>query len=127
MARARYEREREGMLKAAKDYRANNRELVKAWSKRWRQENPAKKKQNRIRYKGNVKQATPQWADFTLMNLVYKEAKALTQSTGIQHDVDHIVPLKGRTVCGLHCEANLQVLTHTDNMAKLNTVWPDMW
>ena len=78
-------------------------------------------------YKGNVKQATPKWASFELMNLVYKQAKHLTVTTGIQHDVDHIVPLKGRTVCGLHCEANLRAIPHEENLAKSNSVWPQMW
>lgn len=91
------------------------------------QENPAKRKASRMRYKGNVKQATPTWANFNLMNHIYKHAKSLTQSTGIQHDVDHIVPLKGRTVCGLHCEANLQPIPHEDNMVKRNKSWPNMW
>lgn len=127
VANSRYILKKESITQLAALYRAQNRELLRLKAHEWKQNNPAKRKQNRMRYKGNVKQATPSWSDFALMDIVYKEAKALTQSTGIQHDVDHIVPLKGRTVCGLHCEANLQVLTHSDNLSKLNIIWPDMW
>jgi hypothetical protein len=41
--------------------------------------------------------------------------------------VDHIVPLVHPRVCGLHCEHNLAVITETENLAKSNHYWPDMW
>jgi hypothetical protein len=40
--------------------------------------------------------------------------------------VDHIVPLQSEIVCGLHGEANLQLLTETENKVKSNKLWPDM-
>jgi hypothetical protein len=54
------------------------------------------------------------------MSRMYLEAWRLTLNTGIVHHVDHIVPLKSPTVCGLHCEANLRVLQKTDNLKKGN-------
>ena len=51
---------------------------------------------------------------------MYKEAQRLTKVTGEQYDVDHIIPLKGAAVCGLHVPWNLQVLKHADNMRKSN-------
>jgi len=41
-------------------------------------------------------------------------------------EVDHIVPLKSSTVCGLHTQANLQILPSVDNSRKGNHWWPDM-
>lgn len=120
-----YCRECQSILK--KQYRLNNYDTVTLASRLYMANNPSKKKANRLRYKHNITNATPSWADHTLMNEVYNLSKQLTKSTGIQHDVDHIVPIKGRTVCGLHCQSNLQAIPHSDNMAKLNKIWPDQW
>lgn len=61
-----------------------------------------------------VRQAQPQWADPDAIALIYLEA----QRKGMH--VDHIVPLKGKTVCGLHVESNLQLLQPTENLRKRN-------
>jgi hypothetical protein len=66
--------------------------------------------------------ATPAWANFDAIRAIYKEAAWLTELTDTRHEVDHIYPLQGKTVCGLHCEANLQILTKTENIRKSNRV-----
>jgi 5-methylcytosine-specific restriction endonuclease McrA len=53
---------------------------------------------------------------------IYAEARRLTDATGIMHHVDHIIPLHGRLVSGLHVENNLQILTAHDNLRKGNRV-----
>jgi 5-methylcytosine-specific restriction endonuclease McrA len=67
-----------------------------------------------------IKQATPPWADINAIQLTYVKAQELTKQTGIPHEVDHIIPLKGKHVSGLHVEANLQVLTECENQSKTN-------
>ena len=53
--------------------------------------------------------------DLELCIPFYAEARRLTRETGVQHHVDHKIPLsKG----GLHCQNNLQVLTASENIAK---------
>lgn len=61
------------------------------------------------------------WADRRAMAAFYHEARRLTAKTGIVHEVDHIVPLVGEYVSGLHVETNLQVLPKDMNRKKSNT------
>lgn len=62
--------------------------------------------------------ATPPWANKKAIRAIYAEAKRLTNETGIPHEVDHIVPIQGAKVCGLHVEHNLQILTKVKNVQK---------
>jgi len=59
--------------------------------------------------------ALPSWANLKAIAAIYKESKLLREQTGIVYHVDHIIPLQHPLVCCLHCEANLQILTETEN------------
>lgn len=65
-------------------------------------------------------QRTPKWADKDKIAEFYEEAKRVTRETGIRHDVDHVVPLRGKHVSGLHVHTNLQVIPHIENVRKRN-------
>lgn len=62
----------------------------------------------------------PRWADATAIRQIYAAARALSRATGTQHHVDHIYPLQGRLVSGLHVAGNLQILPGADNCRKSN-------
>jgi hypothetical protein len=64
--------------------------------------------------------ATPPWADKNQIDQLYIEARKLTLETGIQHEVDHIIPVKHPLVCGLHVETNLRILSGPVNNKKSN-------
>lgn len=56
--------------------------------------------------------ATPSWANLDIIKEIYRNAEGM--------HVDHIIPLQGELVCGLHVESNLQYLTPEENLAKGN-------
>jgi hypothetical protein len=68
-------------------------------------------------------QATPKWLTYTQkkeIRSLYIIAQTSTKITGVKYVVDHIVPLVGDTVCGLHVPWNLQIMTQEDNLLKSN-------
>lgn len=62
----------------------------------------------------------PSWASDLCIAAVYSIAERLRQSTGVKFAVDHVIPLQGRRVSGLHVRDNLQILTSSDNSRKFN-------
>jgi hypothetical protein len=80
---------------------------------------------NAVRY-ARKKKAVPEWADLQDIASFYETSIAVGMLTGEWHEVDHIVPLNSKLVCGLHCPANLRVIPATQNQSKGNRYWPDM-
>lgn len=73
--------------------------------------------------RARIRKATPNWLteDQRLeMRSLYEKARQLTIDTGTQYEVDHIVPLKGKDVCGLHVPWNLEIITQVKNLEKGN-------
>lgn len=125
--RLRYLQESERIKKKAAEYSKANPERVRGYKAKWKQNNRHKTREYRF-VRGNAqRQAIPSWANRAAMVAIYREARELSKTTGVEHHVDHIVPILSEFVCGLHCEANMQVLDAFSNQSKLNRWWPDMW
>ena len=78
-----------------------------------------------VRYGVNlIKYLTPPWANKTVIKQIYQEAKRMTAESGIQYEVDHIFPLRGQLVCGLHIETNLRIISRAENNSKTNYYLP---
>jgi hypothetical protein len=96
---------------------------AKARVRAWKQTHPASVLADvRVRQTRKLN-ATPAWltkADFRRMERYYEKAARLTRETGVQYQVDHIVPLRGKTVCGLHTPQNLRVIPAAKNYRKAN-------
>lgn len=89
-------------------------------SSEWQKRNPGVSKARTKIYEVAKLKAMPNWADKAKILKIYQRAAV----RGMH--VDHIVPLRSKLVCGLHCEHNLQLLTPLKNLIKGNRTWPDM-
>jgi hypothetical protein len=114
-----------GTAKALR-YRLRYPERSLESGRKWRQNNKDRVNARKAARIAAKLRATPAWANHAKIREAYRQAKELTQRTGIAHHVDHIVPLRSKIVCGLHWEENLQVLPWKDNQLKGNRHWPDM-
>ena len=103
-----------------KRYYVQNRDAALLRSAKWREDNRGHANSLRTVSKKRYRQAMPVWADRDKINSFYIEAVRKTDITGTQHHVDHIIPIKGVNVCGLHIAENLQVITALENAKKHN-------
>lgn len=110
-------------------YQKKKPESYRAAGRRYRARTPDKQCAKSALYRANKLRATPTWVNDELEQLFLSEVYHLSQlrsACGIEHHVDHIVPLISEFVCGLHCMANLRVITGSENCSKSNKYWPDM-
>jgi len=120
----RYREEKREKISASRAiHTAENKERLHAYEKQWRGANPGKVNAKTARRRAKKLKATPKWVTKEMhrqMENFYIEAARLTKETGIPHEVDHIIPLQGDSVSGLHVPCNLRVITQKANRIKSN-------
>lgn len=108
---------------ATANYRQNNPEKMRALRTDWEKENPDKRLAFSAQRRARKLAATPPWLtekDFADIEEWYTIAQDLQWLSEEPLHVDHIVPLKGKDVCGLHVPWNLQILDAPTNSSKSN-------
>jgi hypothetical protein len=109
-------------IKWNKYYALNSKKCL-AQKQQYRQENKGKINAINAARKTYIKQRTPSWVDseeLWLIKEVYTLAALRTKIFGFVWHVDHIVPLQGKLVSGLHVPENMRVIPEIDNLKKKN-------
>lgn len=118
---------RENTYKNQTKWANNNRNKVNESQKKWRENNKGIKNSLTAKRRASRKKATPPWiskAQLAEITDIYKQAKELEAIFfNRKFHVDHIVPLQGKNVSGLHVPWNLQILTAEDNIRKGNRMY----
>jgi len=102
---------------------AKNKEHTKAYDKNYRKIKAAEVNARNAKRKADKIQRTPKWLtkdDLIEIKNIYKLAYKKSVLTNQKWHVDHIVPLLGKTVSGLHVPWNLRVITAIENIKKNN-------
>jgi hypothetical protein len=94
---------------------ATKKEEMYETNAHWRKDNPGKLRAYTAKYRASKLKATPKWADL-------KQIEAFYAKCSKGYEVDHIIPLQGKNVCGLHVHYNLQYLSRSENRSKSNKV-----
>ena len=102
-------------------YAETHREELRAKSVEWSKSNPDKVCAKANKYRATKLNQTPKWADFKMIESIYSQAAEL-RAKGLDVHVDHIVPLQGRNVRGLHVHNNLQIIDAKANRSKSNSI-----
>jgi hypothetical protein len=114
---------KEQIIDYQKYYRKANKEKIAEQKKKYQKDNPAKINAKNAKRRAAKLQATPNWLtleDLQQIENFYKEAQCLKLLTNQEYHIDHIVPLQGKNVCGLHVPWNMQILQASDNRIKSN-------
>lgn len=119
----RYEEKKEEILEKNSDYYFKNKKKIRVVRRIWESLNKTKIKAWRGKRRKRAREATPSWLtleDKQAIHDIYLLCAEMTVSENVKYEVDHIVPLSGDTVCGLHVPWNLQILEQYANRSKGN-------
>jgi hypothetical protein len=113
---------REKHLAQRKAWRQKNIEAERERSRLWVLRNPHKNAADSAKQRAAKLRATPAWADKNELLVFYTLARDAEKMVpgDVKFHVDHIVPLRGKHVCGLHVPWNLQILEQSENCSKGN-------
>jgi len=118
-----YEKNKERIIKTVNKWQIRNKDRYKEIAKKCYEKTKNKRFAWQAFARAAKRNAVPKWINEDLKQEIqkfYVEARLKTRDTGTKYEVDHIVPLMGEKVCGLHVPWNLRVITQFENRSKQN-------
>lgn len=113
-----FEKNKNSRIATLMEWRKNNPERIQQVKENWYNNNQALRNSYSAKWRRECRRATPDWANFEKITEIYDESTQRTKQSGISHHVDHIVPVQGKHVTGLHIHQNMRIIPATDNVKK---------
>lgn len=122
-AREHYRENAEKYIERATTWRKENHERRLEIQSKFKKNNRAASTADTAKYRADKDKRTPKWLtefDLLYIKCLYQVAAMRTRESGEPWHVDHVVPLRGKIVSGLHTPMNLRVIRGEENERKNN-------
>ena len=110
-------------LARGKKYYEDNRAKIAARKKKYREKFPEKSAAITAKRRAAQLERIPAWSnddDLKAIKKIYARCRRINKLTGIKHQVDHVIPLQGDSISGLHHSTNLAIIPAALNISKNN-------
>ena len=108
-------------IEKQKQWAEENPSKVRTYKSAWKKANPGFVREDSVRRRLAYVQQTPAWADARRTRAYYDVCSFFNEVNGYtKYHVDHIIPLRGKRVSGLHVHTNLRVIPARENERKNN-------
>ena len=118
-----YQKYKSRKIEYANEYRSKFPEKTALVCRNWRAKNKHKHAHSERKRQAAKMSATPKWlskSDYVWMDKIYYQARLTSDKYSADINVDHIIPLQGKDVCGLHVPWNLRLVSRSYNSTKNN-------
>jgi hypothetical protein len=123
-----YEKNKDKVAARMVEYYQNNKDRINAYGKEWSQNNKHRRAASTAKRHAAQMLRTPKWLSEEQLKEIeteYALREWCSEVMGEEYHVDHIIPLRGKKVSGLHVPWNLRVIPATENIRKLNKFNPE--
>ncbi len=118
-----YQENKQDYIEKAKSWQSENKDKRKQILSKHKRENRAKHTADTAKYRADKDKRTPNWLtefDHIHIKALYQLAAMRTRESGFPWHVDHVIPLRGKNVSGLHTPSNMRVIPGEENVRKNN-------
>ena len=122
-AKNHYQENKEEYIERAAIWHAENKDKHRLSQAKHKRENRAAATADTAKYRADKDKRTPNWLtefDHIHIKALYQLAAMRTRESGFPWHVDHVIPLRGKNVSGLHTPANMRVIPGEENERKNN-------